>query len=345
MSSFKVAIIGFRHGHIFDILRRVQSHPELTLTATCEEDAETRRRLTQEGKVAITHASAMQLLDEAECDIVAVGDYYSRRGSILIEALRRGKHVIGDKPLCVTLKELDEIARLARAGKRVVGCMLDLRDAPVYIGLRQAVQEGRIGTVTAVGFTGQHPLALGTRPEWYFEEGKQGGTLNDIAVHAVDAIPWITGEPLARIESARTWNAGLPQFPFFNNGAQMMLSLRNGAGVLGDVSYFAPDQMRCPLPTYWRITIWGTAGVLEANLASPAIIRYAQGFTEPETIPLPPARPGGYLEDFVREIRGEQPDPNGLTTETVLTVARNSLMIQEAADQGLTRVNLTVTEP
>ena len=341
MSAFKIAIIGFRHGHIFDILRRAQSHPELTLTATCEEDAETRARLEQEGKVAITHSSAAQLLDEADCDIVAVGDYYARRGAILIEALRRGKHVIGDKPLCVSRGELEEIARLARAGKRAVGCMLDLRDSPVYLGLRQAIQAGRIGEVTAVGFTGQHPLALGTRPAWYFEEGKQGGTLNDIGVHAVDAIPWITGEPLVRIEAARTWNIGLPQFPHFHNGAQMMLRLRNGAGVLGDVSYFAPDQMACPLSTYWRMTIWGTTGMLEASLASPAIVRYAKGFTEPETLPLPSARPGGYLDDFLREIRGEKPEPNSLTTENVLRVSRHSLMIQEAADQGLAGVTLT----
>ena len=340
MSALKIAIIGFRHGHIFDILRRAQTHPGLVLTATCEEDAATRDRLAQEGKVSITHTSAAQLLDEADCDIVAVGDYYARRGAILTEALRRGKHVIGDKPLCVTRAEWEEIERLSRAQRRAVGCMLDLRDAPVYRGLRRAVVEGRIGEVTAVGFTGQHPLALGSRPGWYFEEGKQGGTLNDIGVHAVDAVPWIAGQPLARIEAARVWNAGLPQYPFFQNGAQMMLTLRNGAGVLGDVSYFAPDQMQCALPTYWRMTVWGADGVLEAALASPAILRYARGFTAPESIPLPPGRPGGYLDDFLRELRGEAPDPEGLDTATVLRVARQSLAIQEAADQGRTGVSL-----
>lgn len=341
MNPLKIAIIGFRHGHIYDVLRRAQSHPGLTLTAACEEDAATRERLAQEGQVRITHASAAQLLDEADCDIVAVGDYYARRGALLIEALRRGKHVIGDKPLCVRRSELDEIENLARSGRRSVGCMLDMRDSPVYIGLKQAVQAGLIGEVTAVGVTGQHPLSLGTRPGWYFEEGKQGGTLNDIGVHAVDAIPWITGQPWARVEAARTWNSGLPQYPFFKNGAQMMLSLRNGAGVLGDVSYFAPNQLRCPLPTYWRLTIWGTAGLLEAAASSPAILRLVPGAAEPETIPLPPPRPGGYLDDVLREIRGDPADPNGLTTATVLRVARQALLIQEAADRGLTGVALS----
>lgn len=29
------------------------------------------------------------------CDIVAVGDYYAKRGSLAIRALKAGKHVIG----------------------------------------------------------------------------------------------------------------------------------------------------------------------------------------------------------------------------------------------------------
>jgi len=31
----------------------------------------------------------------------------------------------------------------------------------------------------------------GTRPAWYFEPGMHGGTLNDIAIHALDFIPWV----------------------------------------------------------------------------------------------------------------------------------------------------------
>ena len=31
-------------------------------------------------------------------------------------------------------------------------------------------------------------MLWGTRPEWYFEEDKHGGTINDIAIHARETI-------------------------------------------------------------------------------------------------------------------------------------------------------------
>ena len=55
------------------------------------------------------------MLDEVECDAVGVGDYFAKRGSIAIEALKRGKHVISDKPLCTSLDELAQIRELSQA--------------------------------------------------------------------------------------------------------------------------------------------------------------------------------------------------------------------------------------
>ena len=69
-------------------------------------------------------------------------------------ALNAGTHVVADKPLCISLDELDEIERAARANGRIVGCMLDMRDLAVYLGLRQQIQEGRIGEVHAISFDG-----------------------------------------------------------------------------------------------------------------------------------------------------------------------------------------------
>ncbi len=68
------------------------------------------------------------------------------------------------------------------------------------------------------------------------EEGKHGGTINDIAVHALDLIPWITGHKFKRIVAARCWNALAKRCPHFKDAAQLMLEMDNGAGVMGDVS-------------------------------------------------------------------------------------------------------------
>lgn len=240
-AAVRMAFAGFRHGHIYSLYTLALSDPAVEIVAACEEHAEKRRQMAG-GTVAVTHDKHRRMLDEAACDAVAVGDYYGARGAIVIEALRRGRHVIGDKPLCTSTDELVVITQLARERRLAVGCQLDLRECPALLAIRAALRDGAIGTLLAVAFTGQHPLNSATRPAWNFEPGKHGGTIKDIAIHAMDFIPWATGCRIARVNAARAWNAGCPQAPWFHDGAQMMLTLDNGAGVLGDVSYFVPSS-------------------------------------------------------------------------------------------------------
>src|SRR5581483_4595745 len=119
--------------------------------------------------------------------------------------------------------------------------------------------------------TAQHPLLLDKRPAWYFEPGKHGGTINDIAIHATDLIPWLTGRKLVEVVAARAWNARLPQFPHFQDAAQFMLKLDNSGGVMADVSYLAPDGINYKAPQYWRVTCHGSDGLIEAKYMSPTI--------------------------------------------------------------------------
>ena len=135
--------------------------------------------------------------------------------------------------------------------------MLSMRDHGQTIGARNMIREGTIGEIHAISFGGQHPLMLGSRPGWYFEEGKHGGTINDLAIHAIDCLPWITGlefEIGQRRQVLECLRAGVSAL---SDGAQMMLTMDNGCGVLGDVSYFMPDKAGYSLPFYWRYTFWG----------------------------------------------------------------------------------------
>jgi len=326
--------MGFRHGHIMGIYNAKRDN--LEIAGACEEDGETRAELARDGKVKITHDDFKKMLSELEFEILAVGDYYARRGGIIIEALKRGKHVISDKPICTQLKEIEKIERLAQDGKLSVGVQFDLRSCGMFREVRKMIREGAIGEVHDLSFNGQHPLNYGSRPAWYFEKGKHGGTINDIAVHAIDAIPWMTGNRLAKVEAARNWNAGFPQANHFQNAALMMLTMENGGGVLGDVSYFAPDSFGYSLPQYWRFTIWGSGGMIEANLKEGVLCR--NGEKEPRKIePQPPGETS--LDWFLREIGGES-RPGDLTTAEVIRASRNTLLAQQAADQGLHDVAL-----
>lgn len=329
--SLRVAFIGFRHGHITSLYKLLQAREDVEIVAACEEDAPTIESLA-EGEVVITHDSYTTMLDEVDCDVVACGDYYSIRGPRLIAAMERGRHVIGDKPLCTRIGELDTIAALAREKDLRVGCMLDLGDLAPYVTLRDVIRRGMIGEVHCIVFQGQHPLKYGSRPQWYFEEGKHGGTLNDIAIHAVDIVPWLTGHAVAEITSARAWNAKLREVPFFQDGAVCMLTLDNGCAVLGDVSYLAADTLGYKMPNYWRMNVAGADGVAETACTDTSVKVWRHEAEEVEEVPVLPARSGGYFEDFLLDLAGT-PSADGLTTARVLRSASVALQLQAAADQ------------
>ena len=332
-APYKIAFAGFRHGHIFDLYALACASPALEVVAACEEHAETRAEIRAKGTAAITHDRIEQMLDEVDCDIVATGTYFAGRGPVLIDALTRGKHVIGDKPLCTKMADLDRIAALAHEKDLKVGCMLTMRDSAAFIGARNLIQAGRIGEVHAITFGGQHPLLLGSRPGWYFEQGKHGGTIADIGIHAIDALPWITGRQWAKINAARCWRAFVPQNLHMQDAGQMMLEMDNGCGVLGDVSYFAPDRAGYTMPYYWRTTFWGRDGVIETSTTAKDIQVLGREDATVQIKPLPPAQRGGYLRSFLDDIAGKVP-ANGLDTAAVLRSTRNVIRIQEAADRG-----------
>ena len=217
--------------------------------------------------------------------------------------------------------------------------MLSMRDSAPFITARRLIGEGVIGDILAIGFGGQHPLMLGRRPGWYFEPGKHGGTINDIGVHAIDSIPLITGLHFTRLVAARCWNALAGDYPHFQDAGQMMLVMSNGAGVLGDVSYFAPDSLGYSLPQYWRMTFWGRNGVLETSSQADRVSLAVNGQDRVKMVTLDRDNPGGYLEAFLADIQGGA-KPGQLTTDDVLRAARCVLTIQKAADEGARDVPL-----
>ncbi len=328
-NSLRIAFAGFRHGHIMDVHSGALAMG-MDIVACCEEDPATRDDLAKGGVVAVTHHDMLDMLDHVECDVVAVGDYYGRRGALIIEALERGKHVISDKPICTRLDELEQIERLTRDKGLSLGCQLDMRDKGQFITMRELITSGVVGEVHAITFGGQHPLLPESRPHWYFEEGRHGGTINDIGIHAFDMIPWLTGLAWDSIIAARSWNALTREFPYMRDAGQFMLRLSNGAGVVGDVSYLMPGAMGYSMPQYWRMTVWGAKGILETSMAMNGVeVALTDGQSRDLVAPAASVK-FGYLSAFAGEVRGN-PSPGALSTSDVMAASRWALKVEAAS--------------
>ena len=323
-----IAFAGLRHGHIYGLAGLAKQNPDFNICGWWEEDAEARKGGENTFQIP-PYNSYDELLNDPKVDIVAVGDYFGIRGQRVIAALKAGKHVMCDKPVCTDLGELTEIDKLLKERNLKLGCMLDLRYEPCLCYLKDLIAEGKLGEIKSATITGQHPLNWGQRAGWYFEEGKHGGTFNDIGIHGIDAIGFMTNSPWSKTLYAREWNAFASLAPIFMDSAQCVGELSNGANIMLDVSYAAPSPGGFKTPAYWRFTLWGTNGFAECKVNNPEVTLLLTGDAVPYTVTAPPVK-NDYLRDFKREIEGESVH---FDTQSVLDSSRAALQVQQHAKQ------------
>ncbi len=323
---YTMAFAGFRHGHIYGLLNLVKNYENICIAGAWEESEAAKKEAAEYG-VTFTYETYEELLADETVDIVAIGDYYGRRGHLVTEALKAGKHVIADKPLCTSMEEAKEAEKLAREKNLKIGLMLDMRYYKNVLKAQEITDSGAIGQINNIYFGGQHPLRYGTRPGWYFEEGKHGGTINDIAVHGMDLVRRFTKSELKCVDSARCWNFYAKEEPDFQDSAQFMVQMQSGAGVIADVSYAAPNSFGTLLPTYWEFKIWGDKGMLQFHTTDEGVEVYLAGETVPRVL-TGIASDRNILDDFLEDIEKE----SFANTDSVLQASFTVLAIQKQAN-------------
>ena len=187
-----LVFVGFKHRHTGEIYHEAMANPDINVLGAWE-DTETGKALADGLGIDFNYATFEDVLNDEKVDAICLGGCYGERGQEAIAALKAGKHVYGDKPICTSLDELNEIEKLSKEKGLKVGCYLTMRFSKGMKTIKDLVDSGKLGEIGCVNMTAQHPLQYGVRPMWYFEEGKHGGTINDIAIHGIDLIRFLTG--------------------------------------------------------------------------------------------------------------------------------------------------------
>lgn len=108
-----------------------------------------------------------------------------------VSAARAGKHVLCEKPLDVTLDRVDSMIKAHRDAGTRLGCTFQLRYTPALTPIREALHEGRFGTVTYAGAY----VPWWRTNEYYVDSawhGTQkldgGGALMNQSIHMIDLL-------------------------------------------------------------------------------------------------------------------------------------------------------------
>lgn len=143
------------------------------------------------------HADYRHLLADPEVELVVVTAPNRLHAEITIAAARAGKHVVCEKPLCVTLEEADAMLdACARAGVLLLYAE-ELCFAPKYVRAKQLADEGAFGRVHLVRQGEKHS---GPHSDWFWDvEQSGGGALMDLGCHGIAFCWWFLGRP--RVQS------------------------------------------------------------------------------------------------------------------------------------------------
>ena len=202
-----------------------------------------------------------RLLDDPSIDLILVADVPDLRAARAIEAMRAGKDVMVDKPGCTTLDQLAAIRACAAETGRIWSVDFSERfEVPAVTRATELVRAGAIGRVVQTVGLGPHRLNAATRPAWFWERGRHGGILCDIASHQIDQFLHFAGAETAEVTLASVANVAHPERPGLQDFGEVALRAGDVFGYVR-VDWFTPDA----LPTWGdgRLTILGTEGTIE----------------------------------------------------------------------------------
>lgn len=141
-----------------------------------------------------------QLLDMKEIDVVSLCLPNDLHHAVTVAAAKAGKHVICEKPLCVTLEEADDmIATCDQEGVMLLYAE-ELLFAPKYVRAKKLVEEGAVGEPFLVKQSEEHS---GPHMPWFWDVNRSGGgVLLDMGCHSIEYTRWVLGKPQVKSVTA-----------------------------------------------------------------------------------------------------------------------------------------------
>lgn len=204
-------------------------------------------------------ADKQRLLDDPSIDVIVTAAIPRDRAPLAIEAMRRGKDVMVDKPGVTTFEQLAEVERVvAETGRIFSVCFSERFQTPSTGMALQLVQSGAIGRVVQTVGLGPHRLNRPTRPSWFWEHDAYGGILTDIVSHQIDQFIAFTGSQHPVVASSAVGNFAVGGD--FDDWGEVVLRSERATGY-HRVDWFTPDG----LPTWGdgRLVVLGTEGTIE----------------------------------------------------------------------------------
>jgi predicted dehydrogenase len=197
---------------------------------------------------AYAASDVAEIWKDRDTSAVFIATRHDLHADLVVAALRAGKHVFVEKPLCIDPAQLEDIDR----------CVSDLGNScPILMvgfNRRFAPATDQVRTF----FSGAAPLTVAMRfapgyipsNAWPQDEDVGGGRIIGEACHAIDTCTAIVGSPPIRVFAESVAKTGGLE----TSDDQVFITLRHGNGSISSVSYQAGGDRAAPPE---RIEVFG----------------------------------------------------------------------------------------
>lgn len=252
MIKVRIGIIGT--GSISELhLNAYTLNPKVVIAAICDVNESRARQVAAKYGVEKVYSDYRDLLEDADIDAVSICTWNNTHAPISVTALKAGKHVLVEKPLCRTVAEAHEIEDAVRTSGKILQIGYVRRYDPNVKMLREFVDQGEFGEIY---YAKASTLRRSGNPGGWFADVERsgGGPLIDIGVHVIDLCWYLMGKPKASTVSANTYRklgnrSNVKHLSFYKAAdydaskntvedlANAIIRFENGASLMVDVSF------------------------------------------------------------------------------------------------------------
>ena len=137
------------------------------------------------------------MLDAEDLDAVSICTYNMTHAECAIYALKKGVHVLLEKPMCVTIEEAAEICKAEKESGKILSIGFQPRLDPNMQMIKKIVQSGELGKIYYIQTGGGRRRGIPTPFGTSFIDPKTGGigALGDIGCYSLDMVLNAIGYP------------------------------------------------------------------------------------------------------------------------------------------------------
>jgi len=203
----------------------------IEVAAICDNDPAKKAKVAEDFPGLPFFDNYLDLLDSGVVNAIVTTVPHYDHCVIGIDALKRGIHLLGEKPAGVYTKDVERLIAVADENPETTfAIFFNQRTNPLYRRVKQLMDEKAIGDLQRATWM----ITTWWRPQGYYNQsawratwgGEGGGVLVNQAPHQLDLLQWICGKP-EKVYAKLQYGAG--RNIVVENEVNALLDFGNGA--------------------------------------------------------------------------------------------------------------------